>query len=234
MGRVYGLLLGAIGCLLAVAGLVLFAWLEVTLTPPDQCASETCGDIWLFPIFVGPWFVVGAIVLSLAAFLTFRRRQRMLLDGAVEDRAGTSPTNAATLASPGLRIVGGLIDVVVIGVAWAIIGAFLHAIKGGMAVDTFNNIAGFVDFLVVLAYFCYFWSARGQSIGMMVFGFRVREKRSGRYPTPGRALLRGFIWSLEVLFTFVLVGAIGWLWQLWDPEQQAVHDKLSGTVVTAR
>jgi uncharacterized RDD family membrane protein YckC len=231
---VYGLLLGAIGFLLGIAGLVLFAWLEVTLTPPEQCASETCGDIWLFPIFVGPWLLVGAIVLSVAAFLTHRRRRRMLQDGAVEDRVGTGPSTAAALASPGLRIVGGLIDLIVIGVAWAIIGAFLGAIKDGIAVAAFNNIVGLVDFLAVLAYFCYFWSARGQSIGMMIFGFRVREMRSGRYPTPGRALLRGLIWSLEVLFTFVLVGAIGWLWQLWDPQQQAVHDKLTGTVVTAR
>ena len=230
----YGLLLGAIGCLLGIAGLVLFAWLEVTLTPPEQCASETCGDIWLFPIFVGPWLLVGAIVLSVAAFLTHRRRRLMLRDGAVEDRVGTSPSTAAALASPGLRIVGGLIDVIVIGVAWAVIGAFLNAIKDGIAVATFNNIVGLVDFLAVLAYFCYFWSARGQSIGMMIFGFRVREMRSGRFPTPGRALLRGLIWSLEVLLTFVLVGAIGWLWQLWDPQQQAVHDKLTGTVVTAR
>ena len=230
----YGLLLGAIGCLLGIAGLVLFAWLEVTLTPPEQCASETCGDIWLFPIFVGPWLLVGAIVLSVAAFLTHRRRRLMLRDGAVEDRVGTSPSTAAALATPGLRIVGGLIDVIVIGVAWAVIGAFLNAIKDGIAVATFNNIVGLVDFLAVLAYFCYFWSARGQSIGMMIFGFRVREMRSGRFPTPGRALLRGLIWSLEVLLTFVLVGAIGWLWQLWDPQQQAVHDKLTGTVVTAR
>jgi uncharacterized RDD family membrane protein YckC len=234
MGRVYGLLIGAIGCLLAVAGLVLFAWLEVTLTPPDQCASETCGDVWLFPLFVGPWFVIGAIVFSLAALVSLRRRRRMLRDGVAEELAGRRPATTATLASPGLRIVGGLIDVVVIVVAWAIIGTFLNAIKGGIAGATVNNIAGLVDLVAVLAYFCYFWSARGQSIGMMVFGFRVRDMRSGRYPTPGRALLRGFVWSLEVLFTFLLVGAIGWLWQLWDPEQQAVHDKLAGTVVTAR
>jgi uncharacterized RDD family membrane protein YckC len=197
---------------------------------PHTARSMREGGVWPcldLPHIYGPWFVVGAIVFSLGAFLTLRDRRRMLRDGVVEDPASTGATSGAAPASPGLRIVGGLVDVIVIGVGWIIIGAFLTAIKD-------SKDAGLVDVLAVLAYFCYFWSARGQSIGMMVFGFRVRDMRNGRYPTPGRALLRAIIWSLEVLFTFLLVGAMGWLWQLWDPKQQAVHDKLAGTVVTAQ
>jgi uncharacterized RDD family membrane protein YckC len=85
----------------------------------------------------------------------------------------------------------------------------------------------------MLGYFGYFWSTRGQTVGMMIFGFKVRDKATGQFPSLGKAVLRGFIWWLEVAFTVCIIGAIGWLWQLWDPEKQAIHDKVAGTIVTA-
>ncbi len=130
---------------------------------------------------------------------------------------------AGNLASPGLRIVGGLIDVVILIVINAIIGAILKDVRG---------LAGLIDLIVDVAYFAYFWSSRGQSIGMMPFGFKVRDMATGQFPTLGKAALRGFIWSLEVGFTICIIGAIGWLWQLWDPQKQAIHDKVAGTIVT--
>ena len=127
------------------------------------------------------------------------------------------------LASPGLRIVGGLIDVIILIVINGIVGAVLQKAQG---------VAGIVNLVVDLAYFGYFWSSRGQSIGMMVFGFKVRDQATGQFPTMGKAVLRGFIWVLEVGFTICIFGAIGWLWQLWDPQKQAIHDKIAGTIVT--
>ena len=132
------------------------------------------------------------------------------------------------LASPGMRIVGGLIDVVILVVIY------------GMAAITFISIgapgpvglAGVLGVVIDVAYFAYFWSRGGASIGMMPFGFKVRDMATGQYPTIGKAALRGFIWTLEVGFTIWIVGAIGWLWQLWDPQKQAVHDKIAGTIVT--
>lgn len=128
------------------------------------------------------------------------------------------------LASPGLRIVGGLIDVVLLGIVIGIV----EGISRGT-----HSASGLIGLIVALAYFGYFWSSRGQTIGMMVFGFRVRDQATGQYPSVGKAILRGFIWWLEVGLTFCLIGAIGWLWQLWDPQRQAIHDKIAGTVVTA-
>lgn len=130
---------------------------------------------------------------------------------------------AGNLASPGLRIVGGLIDVVILVVINAVIGALLKDIRG---------LAGLINLVVDVAYFAYFWSSRGQSIGMMPFGFKVRDMATGQFPTLGKAALRGFIWTLEVGFTICIIGAIGWLWQLWDPQKQAIHDKVAGTIVT--
>ena len=131
---------------------------------------------------------------------------------------------AGNLASPGLRIVGGLIDVVILIVINGVIGALLKNVQG---------LAGLINLVIDVAYFGYFWSSRGQSIGMMPFGFKVRDIATGQYPSMGKAALRGFIWVLEVGFTVCIIGAIGWLWQLWDPQKQAIHDKVAGTIVTS-
>ncbi len=127
------------------------------------------------------------------------------------------------LASPGLRIVGGLIDVVILVVVNAIISAILHNVQG---------LAGLVNLVIDLAYFGYFLSTRGQTIGMMVFNFKVRDVATGQYPSVGKSILRGFIWNVEVGLTVCIIGALGWLWMLWDPNRQAIHDKIAGTIVT--
>jgi uncharacterized RDD family membrane protein YckC len=119
--------------------------------------------------------------------------------------------------------VGGLIDVVILIVINGIISVILQKAQG---------LAGIINLVVDVAYFAYFWSSRGQSIGMMPFGFKVRDVATGQFPTIGKAALRGFIWTLEVGFTVCIIGAIGWLWQIWDPQHQAIHDKIAGTIVT--
>jgi hypothetical protein len=127
------------------------------------------------------------------------------------------------LASPGMRIVGGVIDLVILIVINGIIGTILQRVTG---------LAGVINLVLDVAYFAYMWSSQGASIGMMPFGFKVRDMATGQYPTMGKAALRGLIWVLEVILTFCIIGAIGWLWQLWDPQKQAVHDKIAGTIVT--
>ena len=150
-------------------------------------------------------------------------------------RTGGGQAIAATgnLASPGLRIVGGLIDVVILLV---INGIFVFAVISlGDArltpIPPFGWQSGIINLVIDVAYFAFFWSSRGASIGVMPFGFKVRDVATGRYPTMGKAALRGLIWTLEFGFTIFIIGAIGWLWQLWDPQKQAIHDKIAGTIV---
>jgi uncharacterized RDD family membrane protein YckC len=137
--------------------------------------------------------------------------------------SGGAMTVPGNLASPGLRIVGGLIDVVLLSVVIGIVEGITRGSHGA---------SGLLGLIVALAYLGYFWSSRGQSVGMMVFGFRVRDQATGQYPSVGKAVVRGLVWWLEVVFTICIVGAVGWLWQLWDPRRQAIHDKIAGTVVT--
>ncbi|HEY1419476.1 MAG TPA: RDD family protein [Candidatus Dormibacteraeota bacterium] len=137
---------------------------------------------------------------------------------------GGAMATPGNLASPGMRIVGGLIDVVILIVINGIVGVILQKV---------TSLAGLVNLVVDVVYFAYLWSSQGASVGMMPFGFKVRDIQTGQYPTMGKAALRGFVWVLEVAFTICIIGAIGWLWQLWDPNKQAIHDKVSGTIVTA-
>ena len=150
---------------------------------------------------------------------------------------GSAMTAPGNLASPGMRIVGGLIDVVILVVIYGIIA--LIFISGGDArllpgffEHRLLTLAGVLSVVIDVGYFAYFWSSRGASIGMMPFGLKVRDVATGQYPTISKAALRGFIWTLESALTFCLIGALGWLWMLWDPRKQAIHDKIAGTIVT--
>ena len=141
------------------------------------------------------------------------------------------------LASPGMRIVGGLIDVVILVVVYGIIFITFISLGDvrllpGFFGHSLLSLAGVLSVVIDVGYFAYFWSSRGASVGMMPFGFKVRDMATGQYPTIGKAALRGFIWTLEYALTFCLVGALGWLWMLWDPQKQAIHDKIAGTIVT--
>jgi uncharacterized RDD family membrane protein YckC len=137
---------------------------------------------------------------------------------------GPMAVPSGNLASPGLRIVGGLIDVVILFVVTGIFDVVTR--------DT-RALSGLIGLAIILGYFGYFLSTRGQTVGMMVFGFKVRDINTGQFPDVGKSVLRGFIWWLEVIFTLCIFGAIGWLWMLWDPQKQAIHDKVAGTIVTA-
>lgn len=125
------------------------------------------------------------------------------------------------LAEPGLRLVGGLIDLVLLAIMFGLV----EGVSRGS-----HAAAGVADLAFALGYFGYMWSSRGQTVGMMVFNFHVRDQLTGQRPTVGMAALRGLVWWLEV--AFCCIGAIGWLWMFWDPQRQALHDKVAGTIVT--
>ena len=142
--------------------------------------------------------------------------------------AGYAMAEPGNLASPGMRIVGGLIDAVILVVIYGIFAIIFISVGFPAPI----GLAGVLSVATDVAYFAYFWSSGGASIGMMPFGFKVRDMATGQYPTVAKAALRGFMWTLEYGLTFCLVGALGWLWMLWDPQKQAIHDKIAGTIVT--
>ena len=79
--------------------------------------------------------------------------------------------------------------------------------------------------LVSIAYFVYFWSTTGQTVGMMALKIRV-ARIDGQPLSIGTGILR-----YVGLFISFLVIFLGVLWIIWDPKKQGWHDKIASTVV---
>jgi uncharacterized RDD family membrane protein YckC len=84
---------------------------------------------------------------------------------------------------------------------------------------------GQVMMFLLFAYFVTFWSWKGTTLGGIICNLRV--VRTNGSPLAGAdAVVRG----LACVFSFVPLG-LGFLWILKDPQQQAWHDKIAGTMV---
>ena len=95
--------------------------------------------------------------------------------------------------------------------------------RGGEAVEPYTVTHQITSFAIIYAFFVGFWSRSGSTLGMQSWGLRV-ETADGEVPTFARASMRFF----AAILSWTAVG-LGFLWQLWDSEQLAWHDRLSGT-----
>jgi uncharacterized RDD family membrane protein YckC len=88
--------------------------------------------------------------------------------------------------------------------AWAVVGGVYHTILHGR------------------------W--RGQTLGKMMLGIRVRDEWENGPIGYGRAFAR---WILPVLFWnfFWIPGLLDGLWPLWDEKRQTWHDKIVRSIV---
>lgn len=77
--------------------------------------------------------------------------------------------------------------------------------------------------VAVFGYFVGYWSWRGRTLGMQSWGLQL-ETPARRVPGAGRCTLRFF----AALLSWAALG-LGFLWQLWDRDGLAWHDRLSGT-----
>ncbi len=78
---------------------------------------------------------------------------------------------------------------------------------------------------VCFAYFAGFWRFGGQTLGMRAWRLRLQARDGG---APGtRALTVRFA---AAILSWLPVGA-GYLWILFNARREALHDRLSGTVI---
>lgn len=94
-----------------------------------------------------------------------------------------------------------------------------------VAMGDFYRFGGLFQ-LATIAYFVGFWTWRGQTPGMMLFGLRVARETDGANPGLARSILRyvGYVLSWITLL-------IGFIWVAFDSRKQGWHDKIAGTVV---
>jgi uncharacterized RDD family membrane protein YckC len=96
--------------------------------------------------------------------------------------------------------------------------------------------------LVGAIYTISFWRWKQATPGKLALGLRIRRRDSPDFPWSAILLRYGFYLALGFagLIPFVgygtgLLQLLDYLWPLWDPHNQALHDKVAGTnVVTLR
>jgi uncharacterized RDD family membrane protein YckC len=98
------------------------------------------------------------------------------------------------------------------------------AVRGGEPVEAADNlIYQIVLLLVIYAFFVGFWVKKGRTLGMQSWGLQI-ETQDGKRPTVYQASIRLF-----AAFLSLLPAGLGFIWQLWDKDGLAWHDRLSGT-----
>jgi uncharacterized RDD family membrane protein YckC len=118
------------------------------------------------------------------------------------------------LAPIGTRFVAILIDGIILGVI------------GGVLVGFSRDVGGGISFIVGLAYYWYCLTRRdGQTVGKSVMNIRV-VKTDGSPLTDTDAVLRYIGYYIN---SFVF--GLGWIWALFDSNQQGWHDKIVQTYV---
>jgi uncharacterized RDD family membrane protein YckC len=98
------------------------------------------------------------------------------------------------------------------------------AVRGGEFVDPSDNaFYQLVLAALIFAYFTGYWAWKGRTLGMQSWGLQLE--------TPGRQA-PGFapcaIRFFAAIVSFAPFG-LGFIWQLWDRDGLAWHDRLSGT-----
>lgn len=97
------------------------------------------------------------------------------------------------------------------------------AARGGEPVEVGDSVYRLVMLLVAWLFYAVFWSRYGRTLGLQSWRLRI-ETADGRKPTFATASLR----FLAAIVSWLPAG-LGFWWQLWDKDQLAWHDRLSGT-----
>ena len=128
----------------------------------------------------------------------------------------------ATLAGYWLRVVGYLIDGVIVGV----IALALYLVAWGISstiVSLVATVAGFLYAGLLIGG----WN--GQTVGMKAMGIRCVNSADASTVTYATAFLRALIHALFQIIPIVVL--IDLLWPIWDARNQTLHDKVASTIV---
>lgn len=136
----------------------------------------------------------------------------------------TVAQESAQLAGIMSRFLAFFID----GIAIALVlTALLFALS--LAFGTFDGpLLQFIGLALPVVYHWYFWTRRdGQSPGKSVVGIRV-VKKDGAELSDTDAFIRAIGYQVSAL-----VCGLGYIWAIFDGNNQTWHDKLAGTYVVS-
>jgi uncharacterized RDD family membrane protein YckC len=137
---------------------------------------------------------------------------------------GGGPAPGIAFASPGARLVGYIVDILIQGVLFvvlAILSIVLAVIFFPLAI-----LSALAIIALAVGYFPYFWASSGQTPGMAIMKIKVVRDADGGPVTAGTAILRllGF-WVSSLVFY------IGFIWIFVDQRRRGWMDLIAGTVV---
>ncbi|RME53232.1 MAG: RDD family protein [Deltaproteobacteria bacterium] len=134
-----------------------------------------------------------------------------------------SSRKAEQKASFGARIGAFVID--------SFIGSFgALVVTGFMSAATQNEFVLAMSWLAShLGYHAGFISSLGATPGKAIAGLEVVDADTGKRISFRRALLRTMSYFVSMSFSY-----LGFLWAMWDKNQQAWHDKIANTMVISR
>jgi uncharacterized RDD family membrane protein YckC len=143
-----------------------------------------------------------------------------------------SAAPATALAGFWVRFAGLFIDGLIFFVVQLILGALFTTttteVVGGVTITvrTGSSVPTVIILILELAYFGWFWTTRGASLGQQMVGIRVVDSVTFGPLKPSQAVVRyiGYLISGIPLL-------LGFLWAAWDPKKQGWMDKLAGTQV---
>jgi uncharacterized RDD family membrane protein YckC len=153
---------------------------------------------------------------------------------AAEREAAATSIQTRDYSSWGRRVGAYLLDTLVLVVPLIVIVSI--ALAAGNPEDEDDNswaVIGIAYLLTLLLPFVYYTvmhgRANGQTLGKKWLGIAVKEDSAGGSIGYGRAFGRYAI--IFVLALFILPILLDYLWPLWDRKNQALHDKVVGSVV---
>ena len=151
-----------------------------------------------------------------------RKRGPVGVSGSVSHRPGTVPA-----ARPGLlrRLAALLYDALLLFAVLFAATVPVLVVTGGGAIGPNDPVFTAYLLLVSYLYLGWCWTRSGQTLGMRAWRMRVRTRDGSRL---------GWLHALGRFAAALLsVGAagLGLLWVALDRDRQALHDRLSGTVI---
>jgi len=137
---------------------------------------------------------------------------------------GAGPAPGIEFASPGARLVGYIVDLIIQGVIVLFLGLMARIL--GELFWPLGVLSALAIVAVAVGYFPFFWASTGQTPGMSMMKIKVVRDSDGGPVTAGAAILRwiGF-WVSHAVFY------LGFIWIFVDKRRRGWMDLIGGTVV---
>jgi uncharacterized RDD family membrane protein YckC len=126
------------------------------------------------------------------------------------------------------RVGAQILDQLVVAIGAVVLGVIAGVAVGSADAGLGVGVAAY--FLDMLGYYtALHGSESGQTLGKRAASIAVRDANSAGRASYGKAFARIFVMMVFQLISLVQV--LNFLWPLWDPRNQALHDKIAGTIV---